>query len=109
MPAFAAGCVGEAMNATLKEKMTHTTLNSRRASEFPSSGGRKEAAHGHRIEMEAPRRARRARERARHQHRANARNEPRRSDHERARGSREALGRDGGHPSQGEDRRAPPP
>src|ERR1041385_5942812 len=38
MPGFAAGCVGEAMNAALKDKMTHTTLNSRRTSEFPSPG-----------------------------------------------------------------------
>src|SRR5713101_6009401 len=98
MPAFAADCVGEAMNAVLKGGTTHTTLNSRRASEFPSSGlvehmgsrTSKEAAHGHRIEMEASRRPRRACERARHQHRADARNEPRRGDHERVRGSGEA-------------------
>src|SRR5437867_5919744 len=38
MPAFAAGCAGEAMNAALSGKMTHTTLNSRRTREFPASG-----------------------------------------------------------------------
>jgi len=56
--------------------------------------------------MEAPRRARRALERARHQHGADARHEPRRGDHPRARWRRETLGRDGGDPSQGQDRRA---
>src|SRR2546427_12244199 len=63
----------------------------------PGTGVGKEAGHGHRIEMEAPRRSRRACERARHQHRADARHEPRRGDHERARGSGEAPGRDGRH------------
>src|SRR6059036_2841833 len=44
MPAFAAGCVGEAMNAALKGKTTHTTLNSSRTSEFPLSASAKGTA-----------------------------------------------------------------
>src|SRR5262245_59636749 len=58
--------------------------------------------------MEARRRPRGPRERARRQHAPDARNEPGGGDHPRPRRRGEALGGHGGDPSQGEDRRAPP-
>src|SRR5713226_10475549 len=70
------GLRGGSHDAALKGDTTHTTLNSRRArgiSRVPPStengvGSVQGGGHGHRIEMEAPRRSRGAREPARHQH-----------------------------------------
>src|SRR5207244_11392540 len=68
--------------------------------------GGTENGHSVGIKMATPRRARRARERARRQHAANAGHESRGSGNGGARRRRKAVGGNGRHPSEGEDRGA---